>query len=137
MAPITSTLSYGLSYPAYQFQEINGGVLYPITKNISLTPSTNNQLVVTAVVGEVIRVLDLIATSGQAISTSISLKSPSGGTAFFAMSIPSNASVPPSMVLEEQFSGWGDTSVSQGLYADIGASDVRLTIKYITFTPTA
>lgn len=103
-----------------------------LVKDISLTLSaaTNNQQVIAAVSGKEIRVL-----SGNIISagleSSIVFKSASGGTAKQGYIVPPTSSDTPNVTLEPNEFGWMRTTAGDGLFADVGAVALRVSLNYI------
>jgi hypothetical protein len=93
----------------------------------------NNQSIVTAVSGKIIRVMGF--TSSGTTVHSIGLKSNSGGTVLYAHYADTTIDGIP-YLLPITDSGYFETTVSHGLFADItSANAVNLNVFYITYTP--
>lgn len=138
MTATSSTINYTINYPAVLFQEINGTPIQIQNAVLNSAVTGNNQLLVAAVSGKIVRVLSISFNANDA--NIIALKSGSGGTLLLEILGVSPTIALPNIIYPFQFIGWCDTAVGVGLYADVinvGASLASLSIQYITFTPTA
>lgn len=94
----------------------------------------NNQAIVAAVTGQIIRVMGWDAQSNTATQGSFIFKSASGGTAISMLYwAPPSTGAPLFKVIAD--SGYYETATGQGLFTDVAAGAVNLNIYYITYTP--
>jgi len=118
--------------PVKKYQ-INGEAL-KILPAVATCVVGTNKLVLAAITGKIIRVMGWNVSTAGAVG-SFFLKSASGGTA-----ITNVVDVPAATTGYNEFkpivdSGYCETNVGEGLYADIFTTDIYLTIFYIAYTP--
>lgn len=117
-----------------RYYQVNGDNCKLLQANIALAPGNNQQLVA-AISGQIIRVLGWIAQGPAAGFPSFSLKSNSGGTVLTPHFFVPNNAAGLTEKLPINNSGYFETTVSQGLFADINVANLNMLIFYIVYTP--
>lgn len=114
--------------------------LFEVNKQVSTLQTAvfnsavaNNQLIVTAVSGQRIRVMGFTMQSAAAQGNPI-FKNGSGG-AYISAAFWAPASTLPPFVLPVTDSGYFETTTGTGLYADVATAIVYMNVFYITYTP--
>lgn len=124
-------------YKKYLQIRDGGSGLEPIelkTVAVTLTASTSNIVVVTAVTGKKIRVMGFYCQTNGAANAAISIKDGSGGTAYESFIAPQNTGLP--FVLPVKDSGYWSTTTGNGVYADNGTATAGiLVLRYVEYTP--
>lgn len=111
--------------------EIKGQVCPLLCLSIGL-PVGNNQLLITAVSGQRIRVMGLTYSS-DAAGSGIAFRNGSAGSVIYRLYTPPIYT--PMGELRLADSGYFETSTGIGLYADFTAAAASLNVFYITYTP--
>lgn len=115
--------------------EINGQNC-PILSSATTATVGNNRTIVTAISGKIIRVMGWkVSQAGAVAGAYFTLRSASGGTV-----IHNGQMVPVNTYGDSEFlpineAGYCETTVSQGLYMDVGAGDLYPNIFYIAYIP--
>jgi hypothetical protein len=116
--------------------EVNGQVTPVLSAPIQATVGSDRQIIA-AISGKRIRFMGFMACAEDATTNfaSLKFKNGSGGTAF-THTIPCWAfPTSPQAGLPIVDSGYFETTAGVGLYADIGAVTVNMTVFYIAYTP--
>ena len=120
--------------PHAMFETQKDGVIAIRTVNVTPAGGAANSLVITAVTGKVIRILDVVASSTGAAS-SVGFFSGSAARLIRVIQVPANTVATPNVILGPSELGVMTLDVSTGLYVNLGAVSVDLSVNYIIFTP--
>lgn len=114
--------------------EIGGQVSKVLAAPFS-TAVGNNQAVIFAVSGQIIRVVGWTAQGSGGAIGSFNLKDGNGGAVIHApIFFPPNTNG-QSEKAPIAYTGYAETSVSTGLYSDVVTAGINATFYYITYTP--
>lgn len=120
--------------------EIKGHVSPLLTAVVSLSTG-NNQSVIAAVTGSVIRVMGITGIGTPNTEAQINFKDGSGGTQIFGgILVPYSGTGTASTAgghfdLPVIYSGYKDLTVSTGLFADVTLGSITGNVHYITYIP--
>ena len=115
-----------------KYYEVNGQVTPVIGFGKDFAVG-NNQQVIAAVTGKIIRVMGFSLQSTTAVNSLIYLKNGSGGGMFHIQWTPaSNQPIVPFDVCD---GGYFECSVSTGLYTDVVTAAGIVNVNYIVYTP--
>lgn len=118
--------------PVKKYQKAGGDVLELQAAFIS-APVGNNQPVVPNVSGKVARFMGCSAIATGATAGTVAFKTASGGTNKLIVSAPVSTS--PPFILGVIDSGYFSSDLNNGLYIDVTAGNVYVTIFYVYLTP--
>lgn len=107
--------------------------LSTISNFSSIVTVSNNNSIVAAVAGKIIRVISLVVSAQAAGTSFLSFKSNSGGTVCFHVSAPSTALQSLPFIFNP--AGWFETEVGKGLFLDVTTQPCDISGRYIVFTP--
>jgi len=103
-------------------------------KYLSTLPGVGpNQLVITGIAGQRIRIVRGVLHSQSTTSSDFTYLNGSGGSGIFQAFAPPNSIEP--LILELDPTGYFETSVGNGLYVTVLVQSLRQNFGYITYTP--
>lgn len=130
------TIVYPIEHLANLFIEKGGITVTPQNVQATLAAGSANQLLAAGVASKRIRLFSLVVSSQAAAVTYVTFKDASGGTAVLVVTVPSNASATPNVILDANKYGWADLTTGNGLYCDVGAgAGVYISARVAIFTP--
>jgi len=129
-------MSFERIFPAKLYEGIGGEVTKLLSAPVVVAGATNNQQVIAAVTGKIIRVMGLIGwNDGAGVGRPV-FKNGSGGTNLcYGIHVAPNT-VQNEMPLPIVDSGYFETTAGTGLFCDVPtANSIALNIFYIVYTP--
>lgn len=121
------------STPGHRFLDRDGIPIAVKTVSVLIGAAGTNQTVISAVTSPTNKklvILGGVVREGNAVAGSIWFKNGSGGASLLNIGTP----VGEQTILELSEIGWMETSSGVGLYADTGAGQVVVSLRYVEFT---
>lgn len=116
----------------YRVYEINGQVC-PVQSVYKGVTVATNQTVIAAITGKRIRVMGVYAVASGAGNPTVGLLDGSGGTVRWATTLPAYTVGPVFLPIVQ--SGYFETTVGVGLFANGTVANSDLTVFYVEYTP--